>query len=157
MLTRRIAATSACALALAVPAAAMAQPAYDGPVAYGGASSAPVKAPIYVPPGDTKYDLQNQQDLKAAKPSFADRVGSLSAEQLAAAYGTTKPAPAQFAYGAAAPNARFVPATAASNGPASAGDSTDGWQIAAISEAGLFAALGLGSVALVRARRRVTA
>jgi hypothetical protein len=152
MLIRRIAA-SACALALVVPAAALARPADDQPVAFGGPSVAKTGGVSY---GDTKYDLQNQQDQKAAKPSYADRVGSLSTEQLAAAYGTTKPtAPAEaFAYGATAPNARFVPATAASKGVASHGDDTDGWQIAALSEAGLLAALALGSVALLRARRR---
>ena len=161
MLTRRIAA-GASALALVVPAAAMARPADNQPVAYGGPSVAHNAGVAY---GDTKYDLQNQQDQKTAKPSYADRVGSLSAEQLAAAYGTTEPkgtpvdSPQQFttAYGAATPNARFVPATAASNGGASDGDSANGWQIAAIAEAGLFAAFGLGSVALLRARRRVTA
>ena len=154
MLTRRIAA-SACALALVVPAAASARPADDQPVAFGGSSVAKTGGVTY---GDTKYDLHNQQDLKAAKPAYADRVGSLSAEQLAAAYGTTKPtAPAQqfaTAYGAATPNARFVPATAASVGSASDGDGTDGWQIAALSEAGLLAAFALGSAVVVRARRR---
>ena len=150
MLIRRIAA-SACALALVVPAAASARPATDPPVAYGGPSVAKTGGVTY---GDTKYDLQNQQDLKAAKPSYADRVGSLSAEQLAAAYGTTKPAPAQFAYGATAPNAKFVPATTAPVGTASTSDDTDGWQIAALAEAGLLAAFALGGVVLVRARRR---
>jgi hypothetical protein len=155
MLIRRIA-TSACALALVVPAAAVARPAADPPVAFGGPSVAKTGGVTY---GDTKYDLQNQQDQNAAKPGYADRVGSLSSEQLAAAYGTTKPAapslaPQQFAYGASAPNARFVPATAASNGGASDGDDTDGWQIAAIAEAGLLAAFALGSAVVVRARRR---
>jgi hypothetical protein len=147
---RRIAA-SACALALLVPAAASARPGFDPPVAYGGASVQKTGGVTY---GDTKYDLKNQQDLKAAKPSYADRVGSLSAEQMAAAYGTTKPAPAQFAYGASAPNAKFVPATTAPVAKASAGDDTDGWQIAALAEAGLLAALGLGTAVIVRARRR---
>jgi hypothetical protein len=150
MLIRRIAA-SACALALIVPAAASARPATDPPVAYGGPSVDQTGGVTY---GDTKYDLQNQQDLKAAKPSYADRVGSLSAEQLAAAYGTTKPAPAQFAYGATAPDAKFVPATTAPVTTASAGDDTDGWQIAALAEAGLLAALGFGTAVIVRARRR---
>jgi hypothetical protein len=150
MLTRRIAA-SACALALLVPAAASARPATDPPAAFGGPTVDQTGGVTY---GDTKYDLQNQQDLKTAKPSYADRVGSLSKEQLAAAYGTTKPAPAPFAYGATAPNAKFVPATTAPVAKASAGDDTDGWQIAALAEAGLLAALGLGTAAIVRARRR---
>jgi hypothetical protein len=150
MLIRRIAA-SACALALLVPAAASARPGFDPPVAYGGPSVANTGGVTY---GDTKYDLQNQQDLKAAKPSYADRVGSLSAEQLAAAYGTSKPAPAPFAYGATAPHAKFVAATTAPVGTASTSDDTDGWQIAALAEAGLLAAFAFGGVVLVRARRR---
>ena len=77
--------------------------------------------------GDTKYDLQNQQELAAPvgdtksdlKPAtnvqtHVDRVGSLSAEQLTAAYGTTKPA------------------TPAAPSSASHDDNTNGWQIAAL-------------------------
>ena len=146
-----------CVLALAVPATAVAQPAHDppatksGPVAY----------------GDTKYDLQNQQDLKAATGVTAyeqaisgdtkgnlpraiapapaapttnvtdvDRVGSLSAQQLAAAYGTTKPA---------------APASAPT---ASHDDTTDGWQIAALVQAALLAACALGAVVLITGRTR---
>jgi hypothetical protein len=146
-----------CVLALAVPATAAAQPAQDppatksGPVAY----------------GDTKYDLQNQQDLKGATSLTAyeqaisgdtkgdlpraiapapaapttnvtdvDRVGSLSAQQLAAAYGTTKPA---------------APASAPT---ASHDDSTDAWQIAALVQAGLLAACALGAVVLISGRTR---
>jgi len=125
MLTRRIAA-SACALALVVPAAAVAQPIHD--------QSSSAKGTVAY--GDTKYDLQNQQDQKAAKPSYVDRIGSLTAEQMAAAYGTTKPS---------------APATT----PAvSADDSSDGWQIAALAEAGVLAAFALGSVVVVRGRRR---
>jgi hypothetical protein len=131
LLSRRIATASACALALAVPAVAGAQPIQDAPVAFGG----PASAPAHVAYGDTKYDLQNQQDQKTAKSSYADRVGSLTPAQLAAAYGTTTP-----------PAAAKTPAV-------SAGDSSDGWQIAAIGEAALIAAFAFGSVAVVRARR----
>ena len=146
-----------CVLALAVPATAAAQPAQDppatksGPVAY----------------GDTKYDLQNQQDQNApagltayeqaisgdtkgdlpraiapapAAPTTnvtdVDRVGSLSAQQLAAAYGTTKPA---------------APASAPT---ASHDDTTDGWQIAALVQAALLAACALGAVVLITGRTR---
>jgi hypothetical protein len=168
-----------CVLALAVPATAAAQPAQDppatksGPVAY----------------GDTKYDLQNQQDLKGAtgltayeqaisgdtkgdlpraiapapdkpatKVTDVDRVGSLSWEQLAAAYGTRKPAgPAEQvanAYGASAPNARFVPAAAASDSATSHDDTTDGWQIAALAQAALLAACALGAAVVISGRVR---
>ena len=42
-----------CALALAVPATALAQPTHDTPASKSG--------PVAY--GDTKYDLENQQDL----------------------------------------------------------------------------------------------
>jgi len=134
--------------------------------------------------GDTKYDLQNTQDLagtptaaqvaaaRAAErqymggaavqtggltaegkqgdtkndvtPTYADRVGSLTAAQLAAAYGTTTPK-----------------ATAvASPASGSTDDGTDGWRIAAVVEAGLIAAIavaGAGFIARRRPQRGVTA
>lgn len=141
MFVRRIAA-SACALSLIIPAAAVAVPIHD--------PAAPKQQPAAVAYGDTKYDLQNQQDLSApigdtksdlkpATPSAqtdVDRVGSLSAEQLAAAYGTTKPA---------APAAPSF---------ASHDDNTNGWQIATWAEAGVLAALALGSAVLISGRTR---
>ena len=168
-----------CALALAVPAAAVAQPAHDPPAVQSG--------PVAY--GDTKYDLQNQQDQKApagltayeqaisgdtkgdlpraiapapdkpaTKVTDVDRVGSLSWEQLAAAYGTRKPTgPAEqvaTAYGATAPNARFVPAAVASDSATSDGVSTDGWQIAAVGEAALLAAFAIGAAVFLIGRQR---
>jgi hypothetical protein len=156
MFTRRIVA-STCALALLAPAAAVARPADNGPAVNRGGV-------VY---GDTKYDLQNQQDLNGGDAADrVDRIGSLTPQQLAAAYGTTQPkgspvlSAQQFseAYGATAPNARFVPASATTPATSSKGDDNDGWQIAAISEAALIALLACGSAAVVvRARRRVTA
>jgi hypothetical protein len=139
MLTRRIA-VSACALTLAVPALAVASPIHDPstaqptPVAYGGASVAKSGGVAY---GDTKYDLQNTQDLGV--PARVDRIGSLTPAQLAAAYGTTQPA------------ANPVPATTTA---ASDNNGTDGWEIAALGGAALLAACGLGGAFIVRARRR---
>jgi hypothetical protein len=178
MLSRRIAA-GACALCLAVPAVAGAQPTHDqspaksGPVAY----------------GDTKYDLQNGHDLAGdttndvsvaqqvqqatagdtkddlsvaqqyeraiagdtkgnlpraiapapdATPSYADRVGSLTPQQLAAAYGTTKPA---------------APAHAS---VASDSDGTNGWRLAAVIEAALLAAFAIAAAVLLSGRARRT-
>jgi MYXO-CTERM domain-containing protein len=139
MFTRRIVA-SVCALALAVPAVASAKPAFDGPVAYGGASVGQGSVSY----GDTKYDLQNKQDLAPkgdtkndVTPSYADRVGSLTAAQLAAAYGTTMP------------KATPIASPAAS----STDDGTDGWRIAAVVEAGLLAAIALAGAAFVARRR----
>jgi hypothetical protein len=136
MITRRIVAC-ACALALAVPSVAAARPGIDPPA----------KTSDHVVYGDTKYDLQNTQDLAPTgvtgdtkadvTPSYADRVGSLSPAQLAAAYGTTTP--------------KGSPVASPSAG--SPDDGTNGWQIAAVAEAGLLAAIALGSAALVGRRR----
>jgi hypothetical protein len=147
-----------CALVVAiVPATALAQPAQD---------PSPATNRSGVVSGDTKYDLQNQQDQKSpsgtayeraisgdtkgnlpraiapatAKPSNlvtdVDRVGALSAEQLAAAYGTTKPTdvgPVQ----TAAPD-----------------NDSDGWQIAAIAEAAILAAFTIGAAVFFVGRQQ---
>ena len=135
-----------CALAVAVvPATALAQPAQD---------PSPVVTRGGVVYGDTKYDLQNQQDQAVAaydaaisgdtkgnlpraiapagtKPdngvSNVDRVGSLTPAQLAAAYGTTNPT-----------NAGPVQTAAPDN-------DTSGWQLAAWVEAAVIAALAIGA------------
>lgn len=134
MLIRRLVAC-ACALALAVPAVASAQPGFDPP--------ARTQHVVY---GDTKYDLQNQQDLAPkgdtkndVKPSYVDRIGAMTSEQLAAAYGTAKPTATPVAFGGRLQAAKV----------ASTDDGVNGWRIAAVAEAGLLAAIALGSVALV--------
>jgi hypothetical protein len=129
MLTRRIVAC-ACALALAVPAAAGARAGFDPPPT--------AHHTVY---GDTKYDLQNQRDLGSPKGDSkddvvvtdADRIGSLTSTQLAAAYGTDRPHGTPIA----SPSAE------------STDDGTNGWQIAAVAEAGLLAAIALAAAALV--------
>jgi hypothetical protein len=133
VITRRILAC-ACALALAVPAAASARPGFEAPVS---------DTASHVVYGDTKYDLQNKQDLAPkgvtgdtkgdVKPAYVDRVGSLTAAQLAAAYGTTHP--------------KATPV--ASPSVSSTDDGTDGWRIAAVAEAGLLAAFILGAATFV--------
>jgi hypothetical protein len=123
MLSRRITA-GVCALALAVPAVASARPATDPPAAYGGPSVA--QSPI-ISQGDTKYDVT---------PTYADSVSSLSATQLAAAYGTTQPK--------ATPVAEPV--------AGSTDDNTDGWRIAAVAEAGLLAAMVAAGAFVARKR-----
>jgi hypothetical protein len=187
MLTRRILAC-ACALALAIPAAAGARAGFDPPPT--------THHTVY---GDTKYDLQNQQDMGSPKgeiakayvpptntavalkgdtkndiePSYADRVGSLSPAQLAAAYGTTQPKGTPIA---SAPDvsARHVvlPAGKSVGGRvvtvnlhkhhgsalASSDEGVNGWQLAAVIEAALLAAIALGAAAFVaRMRPRGTA
>jgi hypothetical protein len=113
MFIRRLAA-SACALCLIIPAAA-------------GAQQADHILPQPVP----NMHTQNQPDLKASTPSTTsvDKIGSLTAAQLAAAYGTDVPR--------ATPVAK--PASSASSD-----DSTNGWRIAAVVEAALLAVFALG-------------
>jgi len=96
MLIRRIVA-SACALCLAVPAAATAKDGYVGHVRHTVAS---------VPAGDTKYDLPNQPATHntAVAPQAASRASASS-------------------------------------------DDTNNWQIAALAEAALLAAVAVGAVA----------
>jgi hypothetical protein len=170
-----------CALAVAVvPATALAQPIQDPPtvtrgsvVVYGDTkydlqNQADQKSPAggtayeKAISGDTKGNLPRAIAPAPDKPSNrvtdVNRVGSLSAQQLAAAYGTTKPTgPAeQFAtaYGATAPNARFVPAAAASDSATSDRVSTDdGWQIAALAEAAVLAAFALGAAVFFAGRQ----
>jgi hypothetical protein len=116
MLSSRIVA-GACALSLAVPAAAAAQPYRDAPIGHLRHTTTHV---VY---GDSNYDRQNQADLKAPI------------------------APVAVAHHA-------VPATAVEDSPATTDDGTQGWRIAALGEAALLAAFAVGSVVLLRGRRR---
>jgi hypothetical protein len=145
MVTRRVALT-ACALCLAVPGIAGAQPIHDSP----GGHADPVLHRASLDeqtPGDAYSQLSHAKALdamggqqghsgNASNKARVDRVGSLTAEQLIAAYGSTKPAPATHA------------------SIASADEGTDGWRIAAVTEAALLAALALASALIARARRR---
>jgi hypothetical protein len=150
-----------CALAVAVvPATALAQPAQDPSpaVTRGGV--------VY---GDTKYDLQNQQDQQSATSVSAyeqaisrDTKGNLPRAIAPAGTPADKPStpvsgvdrvgsltPAQLAaaYGTTKPTGTPVAA------PASDNDTSDGWQIAALAEAAFLAALALGAAALVARRQ----
>jgi hypothetical protein len=152
MFTRRIMAC-ACALALAVPAAAGARAGFDPPI-----------KTQHVAYGDTKYDLQNEQDLGSpavkgdTKNDVAPKgdtkndvimpagksagaIASLTDKQLSAAYGGRL-------------HATHVRAAGSTD------DGPDGWQIAAVAEAGLLAAFALGAATFVgrmRPRRNATA
>lgn len=118
MFVRRIAA-SACALSLIIPAAAVAVPVHN-PVA-------PQQQPAAVAYGDTKYDLQNQQDLSAP---IGDTKSDLKPATPAAQ--VTSAAPKSFA----------------------SQDNGNGWQIAAWAEAAVLAALAVGCVVLISGRKR---
>jgi hypothetical protein len=140
-------------LAAGSPAAstAMAQSADHGP-----RLKHPVRANVYVPPSPDTATREGQrwvdahpapQDLLDARKtanvyvpppgSYADQVSSLSAEQLAAAYGTAIP--------------NWIP-TPASTPVASGDHNTNRWRIAAFAEAALLAALALSSAAFLRRR-----
>ena len=123
-----------CALAVAVvPATALAQPAQD---------PSPVVTRGGVVYGDTKYDLQNQQD----------QAGTTAYEQ--AISGDTKgDLPRAIAPTGAPAATPATPTTPVSAPTASNDDSTNGWQIAAIAEAAVLAAFALGAAALVARRQ----
>jgi hypothetical protein len=127
VLNRRLVA-SACALCLALPAAAAAKPADQRPHGFLH-QTAPV-----VQTGDTKSDLHAQSYVQAIS---GDTQGQLPRAIVPA---PEAPQPAN---------------TPSANPTAVAGDgSTDGWQIAAIGEAALIAAFAFGSAAVIRSRRR---
>ena len=146
MFIRRLA-TSACALGLIIPAAAGAQQADH-------IFPQPVPEKTHTVYGDTKYDLQNKQDLGSPTVKgdtkndiivpagkSAGAIASLTDKQLPAAYGGRLHA------------AHVTAAGATDDGP-------DGWQIAAVAEAGLLAAFALGAATFVgrmRPRRGATA
>jgi anti-sigma-K factor RskA len=118
MLTTRRLAAALCALCLIIPAAASARVAdADHP--------APT-AKSTVAYGDTKYDLQNQQDLKGVT---GDTKGDLKAP---------------------APTAAVAPASTS----ASDDDGTNEWRIAAIVEAALLAAFAAGAALALSGRGR---
>ena len=128
MFVRRIAA-GACALCLVVPTAASAMP--GGPVFTGHVHHA---APV-VATGDTKNDLHVQTYEQAIA---GDTKGRLPRAVV--------PAPASKPV-SVAPAGRATPAVAGDG-------STDGWQIAALAEAGLIAVAALGAAAAMTSRSR---
>jgi hypothetical protein len=129
MLTRRIAA-SACALCLVVPTAASAMP--GGPVYVGHIHH----AAAVVATGDTKNDLHVQTYEQAISGDTKGRLPRAIA-----------PAPAPSKPVSVTPAGRATPAVA--------GDGTsDGWQIAALAEAGVLAVAVLGAAAAMSSRTR---
>jgi hypothetical protein len=124
-----------CALAVAVvPATALAQPAQD---------PSPVVTRGGVVYGDTKYDLQNQQDQKSPTGSAYDQAISGDTKgnlpRAIAPAGTPAETPAK-------------PTTPVST-PTASDDTDNGWQIAALGEAAVLLAFAFGGVALVARRQ----
>jgi hypothetical protein len=169
MFTRRILAC-ACALALAVPAAASARAGFDPPA-----------QTQHVAYGDTKYDLQNQQDLSSpvgdtsspkgdtkydvapAASKSALAISRLSDKELAAAYGTAQPNGSPVT---SAPSTHYAVVPAGKSGgrlvvvnrthrASGAGSSNDldGWRLAALVEAGVLAAMALAGASVVTRTR----
>ena len=143
MFIRRLAA-SACALGLIIPAAAGAQQADH-------IFPQPVPEKTHTVYGDTKYDLQNKQDL--GSPTVKGDAKNdiiVPAGKSAGAIATVNQKQLPVAHGGRLQAAKVD----------STGDGPDGWQIAAVAEAGLLAAFALGAVTFVgrmRPRRSATA
>ena len=127
MLTRRIV-ISACALSLAIPAAAGASPATDPPKANN-------------PDGITSTTYPTL--VKAKGPSGTTPATYPKLVKAKGPYGTTVATSTQHTTGATAHPAG-----------ASGRDAANSWRTAAVSEAALLAALALGSALLLLARRR---
>lgn len=116
-----------CALAVAaVPATALAQPAQD--------PAPPAKHPAVVY-GDTKYDLQNQQDQKAPT--------AVTTYEKAISGDTKGNLPRALVPGPAVSTTPVTAATPKSQPTASTDD--NGWQIAALAEAAILAAFAIGA------------
>jgi hypothetical protein len=165
MLTRRIV-MSACALCLAVPAAAGASPAMDPPKAAG--------PPGITTPTDTQNVVKakgpygasgpNPQNVVKAKGPYGVTVSTDPQNVVKAVgpYGATAAVPrnlvkAKGPYGATVgTNLQTVTGSTPHSASASSHDNSNGWRIAAIAQAALLAALALVSVLFLSARHRAT-
>jgi hypothetical protein len=146
MITRRII-ISACALSLAVPAAAGAAPATNPPEAKGPygvtATTYPKLAKAKGPYGTT---VATYPKLAKAKGPYGTTVATYPKLLKAKGpYGTTT-----------TPNSQDTTTRATAHAAgASTDDGMNDWRTAAISEAALLAVLGIGSALLLAGRRRV--
>jgi hypothetical protein len=148
MPTRRIAA-SACALCLIVPALAGAQPIHDPPAA---TPTSPQSTARVMGPSGTTNPTSPRSTAGLMGPSGTTNPTSpRSTAELMGPSGTTNPTSPRSTAGLMGPSGTTKAAAHAA--VASDGDATDGWRIAAVSEAALFAALALGSALILRARR----
>jgi len=139
MLTRRIA-VSACALCLAVPTFAAAKPVHHHAVAV-------------VATGDTKSDLH----LDASQPAIVGDTKSdlhVDASQQAIVGDTKSDLPRAITHAPPATKPVILPRGGTVNRTVAGDGSTDGWQIAALLEGGLLAALAIAAGASVAGRQR---
>jgi hypothetical protein len=138
MLTRRIAA-SACALCLAVPAFAAAKPVHQHAV--------PVVAA-----GDTKDDLHVDANQQAIAGDTKDDL-HVDANQQAIVGDTKSDLPRAITHAPPATKPVILPRGGTVNRTVAGDGSTDGWQIAALLEGGLLAALAIAAGASVAGRQ----
>ena len=141
MLTRRIVA-SACALCLAIPTFAAAKPVHDHAVAV-------------VATGDTKNDLHvaaNQHAVVATGDTKNDV--HVAASQQAIVGDTKSDLPRAITHAPPATKPVIVPRGGTVNRTVAGDGSTDGWQLAALLEGGVLAALAIAAGAAVAGRQR---
>jgi hypothetical protein len=146
MLTRRIV-VSACALCLAIPAAAGASPATDPP------NLVDAKAPS----GTTTTDVPKL--VKAKGPYGTTTTDVPKLVKAIGPYGTTTTDPPKLVkaigpYGTTTTGPQAATPTTPHAASASSDDGVNSWRTAAISAAALLAALALGSALLLIPRRR---
>jgi hypothetical protein len=146
MLTRRIV-VSACALCLAIPAAAGASPATDPP------NLVDAKAPS----GTTTTDVPKL--VKAKGPYGTTTTDPPKLVKAIGPYGTTTTDPPKLVkaigpYGTTTTGPQAATPTTPHAASASSDDGVNSWRTAAISAAALLAALALGSALLLIPRRR---
>jgi len=138
MLTRRIAA-SACALCLAVPTFAAAKPVHHHAVAV-------------VVTGDTKSDLHVAASQQAAVGDTKSDL-HVAANRQAIVGDTKSDLPAAITHAPPATKPVILPRGGTVNRTVASDGSTDGWQIAALLEGGLLAALAIAAGASLAGRQ----
>jgi hypothetical protein len=161
MITRRIV-ISACALSLAIPAAAGASPATDPPKANNpdGITSTTYPKLVKAKGPYGTISAINPRLVKARGPYGTTPATYPKLVKARGPYGTTAATypnlvEAEGPYGTTvATSTQHTTAATAHQAGVSGGDTANGWRTAAVFEAALLAALALGSALLVLARRR---
>jgi hypothetical protein len=161
MLTRRIV-ISACALSLAIPAAAGARPATDPPKAKGPDGITSTAYPKLVKAkGPYGATVATHPKLVKAKGPYGTTVATYpKLVKARGPYGTTAATypnlvEAEGPYGTTvATSTQHTTAATAHQAGVSGRDAANSWRTAAVFEAALLAALALGSALLLLARRR---
>jgi hypothetical protein len=146
MLTRRIV-MSACALCLAIPAAAVASPGTDPPKAQGPYGTTSVTGPAIA--GKAKGPYGVTVVTRGPVPDQAKGPYGVTVDN-----GPALTAKAKGPYGVTPVTGPPAAAAGSHAAAAASGNDADDWRIVALGEAALLAALAFGGVALVAGRRR---